>query len=167
MRKIAFLLIIVLPCVSAASDRSPYVGQEIRSIKSLSRQEIESLRRGYGMGFAKLAELNNFPGPKHVLEISDDLELSPAQIASTRILYEEMLRNAVTLGEKLLSAESSLDQAFQNKTVDAGSLEIALHEIGRIRAQLRYVHLEAHLRQKQLLTPEQISRYDALRGYGK
>lgn len=165
MRKIAFLLIIVLPCASLASDRSPYVGEEIRSIRSLSKNQIESLRRGHGMGFAKLAELNHYPGPKHVLEIADDLDLSPAQLAATRVLYEEMRRKAMTLGEEIILAESRLDQAFANRTVEAESLESALSEIGRLRARLRFVHLESHLRQRQLLSTEQISTYDTVRGY--
>ena len=44
--------------------------------------------------------------------------------------------------------------------------EIAtLLEIGEIRARLRFVHLKSHLRQRDLLTAEQIARYDDLRGY--
>ena len=42
---------------------------------------------------------------------------------------------------------------------------LLLLEIGRISAQLRYIHLEAHLRQQQLLTPAQRQEYDVLRGY--
>ena len=165
MNKLASICVILIPCISFASDQSPYAGENLRSIKSLSEQEIESLSAGNGMGFAKLAELNHYPGPKHVLEVSDELELSPLQIAETQSLYEQMHKNAVTLGSRLLAAESQLDREFENGRVSAETLETALLEIGRIRAQLRYVHLEAHLRQKQLLSPKQISKYDAVRGY--
>lgn len=165
MNKLAAICVILIPCISFASDQSPYAGENLRSIKSLSEQEIESLSAGNGMGFAKLAELNHYPGPKHVLEVSDELELSPLQIAETRSLYEQMHKNAVTLGNRLLAAESQLDREFENARVSAETLETALLEIGRIRAQLRFVHLEAHLRQKQLLSPKQISKYDAVRGY--
>ena len=165
MNKLASICVILIPCILFASDQSPYAGENLRSIKSLSEQEIESLSAGNGMGFAKLAELNHYPGPKHVLEVSDELELSPLQIAETRSLYEQMHKNAVTLGSRLLAAESQLDREFENGRVSAETLETALLEIGRIRAQLRYVHLEAHLRQKQLLSPKQISKYDAVRGY--
>jgi len=80
-------------------------------------------------------------------------------------LFEEMRRDGIALGERLLVAESLLDQEFEQGWVSSESLELALSEIGKLRAQLRYVHLEAHLRQKQLLTPEQIKRYDEVRGY--
>jgi hypothetical protein len=34
-----------------------------------------------------------------------------------------------------------------------------------LRAQLRFVHLEAHLRQKQILSQHQVAQYVRLRGY--
>jgi len=165
MNRIGLFLIIVTPCLSLATDQSPYVVEGIRAIKSLSEQEIESLRYGEGMGFAKPAELNHFPGPIHVLEISDQLGLTSSQLAATTSLYEEMHVNAVALGEEFLAAELQLDQDFETELVSPESLEKALIEIGRLRAQLRYIHLEAHLRQKNLLTSKQISIYDKLRGY--
>lgn len=165
MNKIASLFLTLIPCFVLASDQSPYAGEELRSIKSLSEREIESLRRGDGMGLAKLAELNHFPGPKHVLDISDELGLSLQQLIETKSLYEEMRRSAVALGEEILVAESRLDQEFEQGSIGLESLETALLEIGRLRAQLRYVHLRAHLSQKQLLKPEQIQIYDAVRGY--
>ena len=165
MKKIAVLSLTLIPFFVIASDQSLYSGEEVRSIKSLSDQEIESLRRGDGMGFAKLAELNHFPGPKHVLDISNELGLSPEQLAETKSLYEEMQRNAVILGEELLVAESRLDKNFEQGTISPESLKAALLEIGGLRAQLRYVHLRAHLSQTQLLKPEQIQKYDAVRRY--
>ena len=117
------------------------------------------------MGFAKLAELNHYPGPKHVLELANDLDLTPSQVSETEALFEEMRTSAVVLGEDLLAAEMELDQDFSRGTISAESLESALWSIGRIRAQLRYVHLEAHLRQRRLLTTEQIAKYDETRGY--
>lgn len=70
--------------ISLAAAQSPYAGEELRSIKSMSPQKIESLLSGRGMGFAKLAELNHYPGPKHVLELADDLDLTPSQVSETK-----------------------------------------------------------------------------------
>jgi hypothetical protein len=165
MNKLFSLFFIMMPVATLAAEQAPYAGQEQRTIKSLSANEIQSLQNGGGMGFAKLAELNHFPGPKLVLDARDELELNPSQLAATEALYEEMRRNAVVLGEELLFAESGLDQDFEAGTISSESLHSALLEIGTIRARLRYVHLEAHLRQKQLLTAEQILKYDELRGY--
>ena len=146
---------------------SPYAGQQYRSIKSLSDREVTSLLNGDGMGFAKPAELNHYPGPKHVLELADELALTPSQQAETEALYEAMRSDAQALGKALLAAEAGLDQAFAKGAVDAASLEDRVLEIGEIRARLRYVHLAAHLRQKALLTEAQVARYDTLRGYDR
>jgi hypothetical protein len=165
MKGAVVFILALIPGMSFTANQLPYSGEELRSIKSLSAEEIESLKSGGGMGFAKLAELNHFPGPKHVLQVADDLDLTPSQLAATETLYEEMRLNAIALGEKLIGAEMGLDRSFALGVINSESLESALFEIGKIRAQLRYVHLEAHLRQKSLLTEEQISRYDEVRGY--
>jgi ribosomal protein S13 len=165
MRKIALPVLVLLSGISLATDQSPYAGEELRSLKSLSSQEIESLRSGQGMGVAKLAELNHYPGPKHVLDLANDLDLTPFQVVKTEELFELMRISAVDLGEELLKAEMDLNQNFERRTITPGSLERELLQIGRIRAQLRYVHLEAHLRQQRLLTAEQIAKYDEIRGY--
>lgn len=144
---------------------SPYEGQERRPIKSLSSKEITALRNGAGMGFAKLAELNHYPGPKHVLAVADRLDLSDKQRAESRAIYDDMHGKAVALGEKLIAAEEDLDRRFGDASIDEASLGDALRAIGQIRAELRYVHLEAHLKQRRLLSDEQVARYDEIRGY--
>ena len=59
-------LFICTAVASAAEISSPYAGQETREIKALSRDEINGYLSGDGMAFAKAAELNHYPGPKHV-----------------------------------------------------------------------------------------------------
>jgi len=157
----------LLVSTSLPAAESPYAGQEYRSIKSLSEREVASFLNGDGMGFAKPAELNHYPGPRHVLELADELGLTPSQQAETEALYRAMRSEAQALGKALLTAEAGLDQAFAEGAVDAASLKDRVLEIGEIRARLRYVHLAAHLRQKALLTEVQVARYDELRGYGR
>lgn len=165
MRTFAYCLMMMIPLAGFAAEQSSYAGEEHRPIKSLSEQEIEALRGGDGMGFAMLAELNHFPGPRHVLAVSNRLQLSAAQIEATEVLFKDMRGRAVTLGEELIAAEARLDRAFADATVTADLLLDALLEIGEIKARLRFVHLEAHLQQRSLLTAEQISEYDEIRGY--
>lgn len=166
MNGISLLIVALLSGAALAVDQSPYAGQEIRSIKSLSADEVEALRSGRGMGFAKLAELNHYPGPRHVLDLADDLELTPSQLAESQEVFVEMQRSAVALGEELLDAEMNLNREFEHGTITPESLKSTLSEIGKIRAHLRYVHLEAHLRQRNLLSAKQIEKYDEVRGYG-
>lgn len=153
----------LLVTVSGAAQ-SPDAAEETATIKSLSHKEIRSLKSGDGMGFATLAELNRYPGPRHVLELADELDLTQSQRAETEAIFRQMRNDAIALGEELLEAEAALDRRFATGAIDAGTLESALFRIGKIRAQLRYVHLAAHLRQKDLLTAGQVAEYDELRG---
>jgi hypothetical protein len=56
----------------------PYAGQQTRAVKALSDDEIAALRKGEGMGMAKAAELNGYPGPAHVLQLAGPLGLTDA-----------------------------------------------------------------------------------------
>lgn len=163
----ALLLLILLPGFVFAADQSPYAGEQRRSISSLSEREVAALRRGDGMGLAKLAELNHYPGPKHVLDFSEELDLSPQQLTAAKALYEEMRHEAVALGERIIEAEAQLDKDFKHGLITEELLKAALVDIGRLRAELRHVHLRAHLHQRVLLRPEQIRTYDQIRGYDR
>ncbi len=144
---------------------SPYAGQEGRAIKSLSKQEIEGYLAGRGMGFAKSAELNRYPGPAHVLELADRLGLSAEQKARTRTLFDAMEAKAKGLGKALVEEETRLDRLFESRRISRGQLKSSIAEIARLQGELRRVHLEAHLAQTELLTHAQIANYAELRGY--
>src|SRR5262245_48520801 len=152
--------------VAAAQTRSPYAGQEQRTIKALSDDEIRDLLEARGMGRAKAAELNSCPGPSHVLQLTKELALSDAQRTATEALYAEMRAKAQPIGRHIIEAESDLDRAFVSGQIDLPSMRDRTRVIAILQGELRAVHLDAHLRQRELLTPEQIARYDALRGYG-
>jgi Spy/CpxP family protein refolding chaperone len=164
---IAFLVVIMASAANAtAQTTSPYAGQQQRTIKALSDQEIGDLLEGRGMGLAKAGELNSYPGPLHVLQLAEQLELSDQQRAATDLLYAKMRERAVSIGGQIIEAERTLDQAFADGRIEPATLRSQLDAIAILQGNLRAVHLETHLAQRSLLTPEQISRYDALRGYG-
>ncbi len=95
-----FLLIPVLVACAGfvhADQDAPYAGQQQRDIKALSEQEMASYRNGEGMGMARAAELNHYPGPKHVLQLSSELDLSEIQLDQTKTLFEAMQSRASAL----------------------------------------------------------------------
>lgn len=145
---------------------SVYSGEETRSIKSLSDEDIADLLRGEGWGFARAAELNGVPGPMHLLELADAIGLDPDQVAAVKEIFNTMRTRAVAEGSRLVAREEALDLAFRTGVVTDASLRSMLAEIEESRIRLRYVHLSAHLTTPPLLSPEQLERYGALRGYG-
>lgn len=151
--------------VLAQHGASPYAGQEDRAIKALAPETVAGLRRAEGMGLAKAAELNGWPGPRHVLDLAEELELTPVQERRARELFEAMRTEAVRLGEAIIERERALDRAFAGSTVADRELTRRTAEIARLWGELRTVHLRAHLAMRQVLDPAQVRRYAELRGY--
>jgi ribosomal protein L12E/L44/L45/RPP1/RPP2 len=156
---------LLLGTAMAQAQTSPYAGEQARSIKALSDKEVDDLLSGQGMGLAKAAELNGYPGPAHVLELSEPLGLSAEQTEATRQLMQRHKATARAMGTRLIDAERALDQAFHARRIDEQRLAELTAAIGRQQAELRAEHLATHLAQTALLTPQQIERYSVLRGY--
>jgi Spy/CpxP family protein refolding chaperone len=148
--------------VSAAP---PYPGLEGRKIKALGTEEVEALRAGRGMGLALAAELNGYPGPRHVLEHADALALSDRQRTETERLFREMQARAVLLGKRIIEEEVALDRLFAHRQADAAAVADRTAAIARLGGELRAHHLGYHLAMVDLLSPAQIERYAELRGY--
>jgi hypothetical protein len=158
-------LCIALPAVGAEQRELPYAGQQIRNIKTLSDEETAALRKGEGMGLAKAAELNGYPGPRHALDLASELGLPENQIRRLDAIYQRMNTEARTLGAALIERERALDTLFAKGTVTPENLAAETARIADIRGRLRMVHLAAHLETRALLGPEQVARYNRLRGY--
>ncbi len=150
----------------AAEPASPYAGQQDRRIKALSEQDIAGLLAGKGMGFAKPAELNSYPGPLHVLELADPLQLDAAQRGRVERIFAAMKARAGELGKNIVEKERALDGLFATRAITAETLRTLTAEIAQLTGRLRAVHLAAHLELTGVLSRHQVVRYDQLRGYG-
>lgn len=148
------------------AQHAPYAGQQVSDIKALTAEEIEQYRAGAGMGYAKPAELNHFPGPMHVLELADKLGLSAEQRAATKRLMDTHKAEARAIGVKLVETERRLEAIFRDGKVEQAQLAKAVQEAAALQGEYRLSHLETHRRMRILLTQEQVARYDQLRGYG-
>jgi hypothetical protein len=144
----------------------PYAGQQARTIKALSDDDIAALRKGEGMGMAKAAELNGYPGPAHVLTLAAQLGLTETQQRDVRAIFERMSTAAKPLGGELIAQEQTLDQLFAKGQITPDRLAAATAAIAGLQGRLRSVHLSAHLDTRALLNADQITRYQELRGYG-
>jgi Spy/CpxP family protein refolding chaperone len=151
---------------SAHAQQRPYAGQHEREIKALSADEVKQYLAGAGMGYAKSAELNHYPGPGHALELADKLGLTAEQRAATKTLADAHHAEARAIGARLVESEHALEQLFRSGRVDEAALARAVHAAAQLQGEYRLSHLETHRRTRALLTAEQVASYDMLRGYG-
>ena len=131
---------------------------------ALSPAEEKQYLSGEGMGYAKAAELNQYPGPMHALELADRLKLTGEQRKSLKDLMDAHKAEARGIGARLVAAERELDLLFRSKAVDAERLSAKVRAAGLLQADYRLAHLETHRRARAFLTQEQVGAYDALRG---
>ncbi len=152
--------------VGETEKAQPYAGLREREVKVLSDEQILDLRNGRGMGYALAAELNGYPGPVHVLELADQLALTPDQKIETQKLLDAMKGDAIPLGERLIEEEALLDRQFRDEKATSESIVALTRAIALTQSDLRARHLTYHLATKALLKPDQLDLYQELRGYG-
>ncbi|MFD2532709.1 hypothetical protein [Gracilimonas halophila] len=150
--------------------KSQYSGQQDREIASLSETEIEGLKSGAGTpfnGMAKPAELNGYPGPRHVLDAYEagSFDLNKDQIVQIRQLFKNMQEKAIPLGEQIIAIEKKMDNAFKIKDISSGMLREMISKSTDLYAELRFVHLNTHLQMVDILTQQQVQAYNRMRGY--
>ena len=160
------LISLSLLATTFAMAQTPYAGMQTRPVKALSEQQVSDLSAGRGMGLALAAELNGYPGPSHVLELADKLELSSDQRAQVQSLFNSMKAEAQPLGLKLIAQETDLDRLFASRAITSDSLKTSTTAIAATQGELREAHLKYHLSTAAILTPGQMQRYAELRGYG-
>ncbi len=159
------IALLALTNQTLGQQQSPYVEYQGRSIMALSVEPIGSYQAGDGMGFALAAELNGYPGPRHVLELADSLSLDTVQQERVQAAFDSMRRRAQVLGTAVVDQEQILDSLFAAGTITNERLESILAELAQLQGQLRTVHLAAHVALVGVLSEHQIREYQRLRGY--
>ena len=135
---------------------------ESRKVSSLSADEVDGLLSGRGLGLASSAELHGYPAPLEVLALVDELGLDADQHRAVQRSYDRMKSKAVEVAARYVAAERALDDAFRTQASPSLLTErVATAE--RRRAELRLIHLAAHLEISPLLTPEQRRHFVELR----
>ena len=152
---------------AGAALSPPYAAQPGAKDTGLLREEVEGLTKGTGMALALPAEMNGYPGPRHILDAAaaGHLPLTADQREAVQHLADRMSAEARAKGQEILQAEANLALRFRHAHIEEATLRDLVDRIGRLRAELRFIHLRTHLETKALLTTEQLGRYNTLRGY--
>lgn len=165
MRLVLLSLVLAAPA-AAQHDSHVHATPAEGHTAAVSADEASGLLAGAGMGLARTAELNHYPGPLHVLELADALALTDVQRAEAERLRAAMLAEAVPLGEEILAIEGHLDALFAEGRATPEAVDQVTAHIGLLRGRLRAAHLRAHVAMQAVLSDEQVVEYDRLRGYG-
>jgi hypothetical protein len=114
---------------------------------------------------AKLAELNGYPGPRHILDLGKELGLTTVEKEYIIIIYNDMKREALKLGQEILQIEKTANKLFANKSISDSELQRLIIKSAGNYGKLRYIHLTTYLKMMDILSQEQIILYNTLRDY--
>lgn len=161
------LLLMTVPGLAQERLKSPYQRQAETGLRGLDEKEIADLKAGTGMGLARAAELNSYPGPRHVLDAIEQGKLPASREQRERIqqIFNTMNGDAVSVGAKILAEEQQLEAEFRSATMTEADLHSRVAGIATLQGELRAIHLSAHLVTRRILSDAQIMRYNELRGY--
>lgn len=158
---VQLLLIAILLAPPAVPQHVHPQSPAADATSTLSAEAVAQLLNGDGMGLARPAEMNGYPGPKHLLERATELGLTTEQQKDLAAIRQQVLERARALGKSIVNAERALDAAFKAGALTDAELDKQVRAIGVLQAELRLVHLQAHLTAKPILTPDQVRKYYA------
>ena len=163
---LAGLVMVSVPALAQHTHESSSHGSSRgAAVATLTDEEVGALRQGEGMGLARAAELNHFPGPKHLLELVSELDLSGDQVRRIQAIHDSMKSRAVSKGEDIIMAENRLADLFASGEPSAREVRRMTGHLGAMRGQLQAIHLLAHIEATRELSAGQIRQYDRLRGH--
>jgi uncharacterized protein (DUF305 family) len=140
-------------------------GAPMPAIRGLSPGEAHAIGAGEGAGMARAAELNGIPGPRHVLDLAEQLGLTPGQHAEITAIHATMHEEAIRVGQAYLDAQHAFEQQLRDPARRGQALTTQHPEVTTLHGELQRTHLRAHVATASVLSEEQIATYNTLRGH--
>ena len=118
-------------------------------------QDKDRLLKGDPMGLEQVAERNGYPSVEKILSMKDRLALTKDQVKKLQEIAVNLPVSATVKGQEIIDAEEELNGLFASENLKEKILRQKLERIGRLRAELRFAHLQPYLKARQILTPNQ------------
>jgi len=132
-------------------------------VRTLNRQQYDAYLKGTASDeMATVAEMNHYPMPDKVLELSNQLDLSTVQIKKITEVNTQMHRRRLQIGGSIISNEKMLDSLFKTRKMTDGSLIFYTNRHGLYQGELKNAILQACIATEKLLSAQQITKLEAL-----
>lgn len=174
MKRILFLIFFIAFCKVCFSQNDykkfSENGKKVTELplnKNQSEATADSNRLTKTVEMVKVAEVNNYPDPCRVIEISKHLKLSPAQLSKLTTIKSSLEFKAKEMDGFINQQEKKLNDLFASKKAEEGSIIYYTNKLGLYEGELRNAYLQAHLKTRYVLTPAQLIKYSQLEATGK
>ena len=122
----------------------------------------DQLLSGVAAGQTLLAEKNGYPIPQKIISFKDQLGLTKDQLKKITEMLTNLPVSVTVKGQEIVEAEEELNRLFESGTINEKMLRVKLERIGIMRGDLRFIHLQVYLREKQILSVNQWERLKEL-----
>jgi Spy/CpxP family protein refolding chaperone len=136
---------------------------ETGNAQALFPPDKDQLLKGEAAGQNMAAENNGYPSPQKIVSLKDQIGLTKDQLKKIKEIVTNLPISAVVKGQEIIDAEEDLNKLFESGAINERTLRIKLERIGKMRAELRFVHLQIYLKEKQILTAKQWERLKELK----
>jgi len=126
---------------------------------ALPIKTIDAYLTGKSLGLEQVAEINNFPSPRRVLELRRELFLDEAQINRSLMLIKLMRKYSIKAGREIVQKERKLYALFSEKVTDLSTVKQLVADIAELQGKIRFAYLKAHIAQNSFLNENQKSVY--------
>jgi Spy/CpxP family protein refolding chaperone len=123
----------------------------------------DQLLKGEVAGQNLVAESNGYPSPQKLVLLKDQIGLTKDQVKKIKEIETNLPISAVVKGQEIIDAEEELNKLFESGAVNEKTLRIKLERIGKMRAELRFMHLQIYVKEKQILSAKQWERLKELK----
>lgn len=149
MKRLATLIILFTTCVGANSQ-------------VVIPSDKDQLLKGGAVEQILVAEKNGFPPPQRILAMKDQLGLTKDQLKKIDEMMKNLSVSTTVKGQEIIEAEEDLNKMFESGNINEKTLRAKLERIGKLRAELRFTHLQVYLKTKQILSANQWQRLKKL-----
>ena len=136
-------------------------------LKFIGDEEYMFYMQGNNPSLVLIAELNNYPSPKAVLEKQKQLGLNATQKTQVQTIQTEMVRKLKEMGNFLIAEQTKLNKLFETNKINEGSLIYHTNKIGALEGEMRNAYLKAYLRTRNILSAQQLKKYASLKNANK
>lgn len=119
---------------------------------------------GPGHGFGDGPGFGDRPG---ILAKAEALDLKPEQIKKIKAIRLNVAKETVRLRSELELKQLELRELMSADDPDIRRIEAKIDEIAPLRTELQKKHIEHRLAMRDVLTPEQKTKLELMRGPGK
>ena len=165
MFKMLFVVALSFFIGLSATAQKPDSNFKHHDFQITTAREFEILLKNGYEDMGLVAEKNGYPSAGMAIGHSKEIDLSPIQLASLRKINEGLKSKMKEMVVFMKRNEAVLDSLFRTNKLNDGVIIFYTNRFGLYQGELRNAILQAAFKNRQLLSPQQNTKLQALKNH--